>query len=104
MALDTKEPIGGNYGRIDPRQIEDFMRVPGFVQTVTEDQYGRMSERLATRKWTSAERIVYDAVAEGYTSMDSLPVATGLPETEINTALTSLVNKGFLTSSVSEVK
>jgi len=72
---------------IDPRQLQQFMRSPRFTENLTQEQHQGMQRRVKTAKWTPDMRIVWDAVAEGYTTLDSLPVATGLSDAKIKTAL-----------------
>lgn len=98
MTLETREYGSSRYDKIDPRQLQKFMRTPGFVQSLTSEQHGGITKRLATARWAPEERIVYDAVADGYTSLDSLPVATGLTETQVRGALASLTQKGYIKS------
>ena len=86
------------YGRIDPRQVTKFLRQPGFAQTVGQERVAGMEKRVMQAKWQVNERIVYDAVQDGYTSMDSLPVATGLSEADIRSAVTKLVGRGAISS------
>ena len=87
-----------HHGRVDPRQITTFLRQPDFAQTVGQERVAGMERRVMTAKWTPNERIVYDAVQDGYTSMDSLPVATGLTETDVRAAVTQLVGRGVISS------
>src|SRR3989304_7442524 len=82
------------HENIDSRQLSSFMRLPGFAQSLTPSQLSSVEKRIATSKWSMEERIVYDAVADGYTSLDSLPIATGLTESKVRGALTSLAQKG----------
>ena len=81
---------------IDHRQLERFMRIPGFAQSLSPKQYSNVRYRMTTGPWSQNERIVYDAVAEGYTSLDSLPVATGLPSRDIGNALSGLSRRGYV--------
>ena len=87
---------GDEFLRVDPRQLNNFMRVPGFVQSLTPNQYSGMSRRILTAGWDPEERIVYDAVAEGYNSLDSLPVATGLTSEQVSRALDTLTGRGYI--------
>ena len=84
------------YSRVDPRQITRFMRQPDFASTVTSEQLSGMGKRVMTAKWQPNERLVYDAVQEGYTSMDSLPVATGLSEADVRAAVAGLIVWGAI--------
>jgi len=86
------------YRRVDPRQVTEFLRHPKFAQTVSPEVRAGLEERVMTAKWTPHERIVYSAVAEGYTSLDSLPVATGLTSTEVREAVARLAGRGFISS------
>jgi len=95
---------GDEFSRVDPRQLNNFMRVPGFVQSLTPTQYGSMFRRILTAGWTPEERIVYDAVIEGYTSLDSLPVATGLTSEQIRGALDTLTGRGYVRQSGVELE
>lgn len=85
-----------NYRNIDSRQLRTFMKVPGFAQSLTSGQRAGIDKRIMTDRWTQPERIVYDAVAGGYTSLDSLPVATGLTTAQIRQALAGLTKKGYV--------
>jgi len=87
---------GDEYKRIDSRQLKRFMRVPGFSQSITTSQAEGMNRRILTASWQPETRIVYDAILEGYTSMDQLPVATGLTTQQINSALADLSSKGYI--------
>jgi len=87
-----------SYRNIDSRQLRQFMKVPGFAQSLTAEQHSGMTRRIMTDRWSSEERIVYDAVEEGYTSLDSLPIATGLTETQVRSALASLTKMGYIKS------
>lgn len=97
MAYEVEE-FGTDYSNIDPRQLKKFMRTRGFAQSVTPDQYSGMKKRIATARWQLEERIVYGAIAEGYTDLDSLPIATGLSLTQVREALASLTKRGNITS------
>jgi len=88
------------HANIDSRLLKKFMGQPGFVQSLTSEQYGGISKRIKTAHWSQNERIVYDAVTDGYTSLDTLPVATGLTTTQVRSAITSLTKKGNLTNLV----
>ncbi len=96
MTYETRSSEGTGYSNIDPRQIQKFMRTPGFVETLAPGQYSGLQERVATAKWQPEEKVVYDAVAEGYTSLDSLPIATGLTEGQVKNALASLTRRGYI--------
>ena len=85
-----------NHERADPRQITKFLRQPGYAQTVSQEQHAGMERRVLTAKWQPNERLVYDAVLDGYTSMDSLPVATGLSEADVRKAAAKLVGRGIV--------
>ena len=95
MAYEIRESSGG-YQNVDPRQLQKFMRAPGFVQSLTPEQRSGVSRRIMTARWQPEERIVYDAVTEGYTTLDTLPVATGLTESQVRSALASLTQKGYI--------
>lgn len=98
MTMETRELVNPAYSNVDPRQLQMFMRQPGFVQSLSSAEYSGMTKRIATAKWHPAERLVYDAVAEGYTDLDSLPVATGLTEAQVRDALASLTERGYIKS------
>ena len=89
---------GQRHGRVDPRQVTAFLRSPEVAQTISPERRAGMDKRVMTAKWSPNERIVYDAVAEGYTSMDSLPVATGLTSTEVREAVARLAGRGAISS------
>ena len=96
MAIETRELVNPTYSNVDPRQLQMFMRQPGFVQSLSSTEHSGMTKRVATAKWQPEERLVYDAVAEGYTSLDSLPIATGLTEAQVRAALASLTRRGYI--------
>ena len=104
VGMDYKSPAYGSSSldNVDPRQLDKFMRDPAFVQQLSPDQLKAASYRLTTAKWTPQERIVYDAVQDGFTDMDSLPIATGLPGSEVRGALDALVIRGSVPSSILE--
>ena len=84
------------YMSIDPRQLQKFMRTPGFVQSLSPTQLEGMDRRLLTARWAPNERVVYQAVKEGYTDLGSLPMATGLTSVQIQAALDSLTARGVV--------
>ena len=88
------------YMNIDPRQLEKFTKAPTFTQALLPQQRTDVAKRIVTAKWSPDEKIVYGAVSEGYTSLDSLPVATGLKEAQVRRAIASLTSRGYV--SVSE--
>ncbi len=87
------------YSRIDPRQVTKFLKDPEFTQSISPGARVSLDKRVLQAKWQPNERIVYDAVQDGYTSMDSLPVATGLSEADVRAAVAGLIVRG----AVSEV-
>lgn len=98
MTYGLRDPGGAGYTNVDPRQLQMFMRQPGFVQSLSSAEYSGMTKRIATAKWQPEERLVYEAVAEGYTDLDSLPVATGLTESQVRSAIASLTRRGYIRS------
>lgn len=86
------------YSQIGGKTLQKLLKTPNFVQTLTPVQFEGMKLRVETARWQPEERIVYDAVQDGYASMDSLPVATGLSSTEVGRAVESLTKKGYLTA------
>ena len=86
----------GRYSTIDQRQLQRFMRMPDFVRAQTPSQLAQHEFTLQSARWTPEVRIVYRALQDGYTSMDSLPVATGLSESQIEGALNFLVSEGSI--------
>jgi len=98
MVVETRELANPTYSNIDPRQLQMFMKQPGFVQSLSPEEHSSMRKRITTAKWQLEERLVYDAVAEGYTSLDTLPVATGLTEAQVRAALASLTRRGYIKS------
>lgn len=90
---------GDEYKNVDSRQLRRFMRIPGFTQSLTSGQAEGMSRRVLTASWAPETRIVYDAILDGYTSMDQLPVATGLTDAQIRGALDDLAGKGYVKES-----
>lgn len=87
-----------SHSKIDSRQLEKFMRSSSFSQTLSAVERGKIEKRIKTAKWSSNERIVYDAVADGYTSMDTLPIATGLTEDQVRSAVAKLTKRGYVSS------
>lgn len=87
---------GDEYKNIDSRQLKKFMRVPSFSQSLTTSQTEGMNRRVLTASWAPETRIVYDAIQDGYTSMDQLPIATGLTTLQINSALADLSSRGYI--------
>ena len=81
---------------IDPRQLRKFMKDPNFVATASPETLSVADYRMMTRSWPTETRIVYDAVQEGYTSMDQLPVATGLTDKQIQSSINFLVSKNYI--------
>ena len=89
---------GDAYKNVGSRTLQKLLSTPEVVQNLSPDQYSGMSRRAATARWSKGERIVFAAVQEGYTSLDSLPIATGLTETQVATAVASLVTRGIITN------
>ena len=85
-----------NYERVDPRQVTQFLKQPGFAQTVSSEKRAGLERRVKTARWPRNERIVYGAVLDGYKSMDSLPVATGLSDADIRKAVAGLAGRGAI--------
>lgn len=81
---------------IDPRQLQAFMKSPDFVASLSPESHQTAQYRILTAKWSSDARIVYDAVQEGYTSMDQLPLATGLTTSQIRKAVSFLTERGIV--------
>ena len=79
---------------IDPRQLERVMRVPAMASSPKAQEMA--SYRYLTAKWLPEERLIYDAVQEGYTDSGSLLVVTGLTQTQIDSALETLVRRGVI--------
>lgn len=88
---------------IDPRLLDKFMRSPDFLAESTSQTRSVANYRLMSRYWTPETRIVYDAIQEGYNSMDQLPVATGLTTKQIRESVDYLVSKDVI-SPLPEVK
>jgi len=100
---DKKILASGEYGaishaNIDSRQLRKFMKVPGFSQSLSAVERGKIEKRIRTAKWSTNERIVYDAVQDGYTSLDTLPVATGLTEVQVRAAVSKLTKRGYVSN------
>jgi len=87
-----------DYPNIDSRQLKKFMQTPSFSQSLSTVERGKMEKRIDTATWSKDERIVYDAVIDGYTSLDTLPVATGLTDTQVRKAVASLASRGRVSS------
>lgn len=87
---------GDEYKNIDSRQLKRFMRIPDFAQSLTAEQKQGVSRKILTASWQPETRIVYDAILEGYTSMDQLPVVTGLTTQQISDALADLSSRGYI--------
>lgn len=81
---------------IDPRQLGRFTRMSEFRASLTPEESEAVQYRMTTAHWTQEERLVYDAVQEGYTDMDSLPIATGLTTAQIRSAIEKLQGKGYV--------
>ena len=81
---------------IDQRQLQRLMRMPEFVASLSPESYKTAQYRNLTAKWPVNTRIVYDAVQEGITSLDSLPVATGLTDKQVRGAVAFLAEKGVV--------
>lgn len=101
--VDKKVTTDGGYGtvshaNIDSRQLRKFMKVQGFSQSLSAVERGEIEKRIKTAKWSSNERIVYDAVQDGYTSLDTLPVATGLTEDQVRAAVSKLTKRGYVSN------
>ena len=79
---------------IDPRQLEVLMRVPALASSPKAQEVA--GYRRLTAKWSPEERLVYDAVQEGFTESSALPVATGLTEAQVGRALGTLVGRGVV--------
>lgn len=88
---------------VDPRFLQRASRQLGFTQGLSPDQAQMVRYRITTAKWSPSERIVYDAVSEGYTDLDSLPIVTGLDSKEVTKSLDSLVAKGLIAPTISDV-
>jgi len=82
------------YHNIDPRQLQQFMRSPTVTDSLSSEGRSRMLRRIKTAEWTPEMILVWDAVAEGYDTVDSLPIATGLSIPKINSALHRLDKSG----------
>ena len=93
----VKDP-GQPYKNIGAKTLRNLLSTPEVVQELSPDQYSGMKSRARTATWTGNERLVYAAVQEGYTSLDSLPVATGLTSAQISAAVSSLASKGVVSS------
>lgn len=39
-----------DYMNIDPRQLQEFMRIPDFMQSLTPEQYSGMTRRVLTAR------------------------------------------------------
>lgn len=81
---------------IDSRQLSKLMRMPEFVASLSPSSYQTAQHRTLTARWPVNARIVYDAVQEGYTSMDQLPIATGLTDKNVKEAVSFLTKKGVV--------
>lgn len=81
---------------LDPRQLAKFMKSPDFVASLSPESYEVAQFRVLTAKWPVNARIVYSAVQDGYTSMDTLPVATGLTASQVEEAVSYLTKKGMV--------
>lgn len=82
--------------QIDPRQLARFMKSPDFVASLSPESYETAQFRILTARWPVNVRVVYSAVQEGYTSMDTLPVATGLTASQVQEAVSYLTEKGVI--------
>ena len=99
----SQDPQVRQLQKIDPKQLQNLMRNPDFIRTQSPEMIAKYNYRVMTAGWSPDERLVYDAVQDGYTSMDSLPVATGLDSASISAAYNSLVNRGLVAPMVKEV-
>ena len=81
---------------IDPRQLQKFMSSPDFRASLSPRDSEAVQYRLMTSKWPEEAKVVYDAVQEGYTTMDRLPLVTGLTTAQIQKAITFLSEKGAI--------
>jgi len=85
------------YGKLDPTLLSRFTQIPEFLVSLTSEQRVDVSKRLTDSGLSLEEKLVYEAVKDGFSDLDCLPVATGgLTVTSIKTALGSLTSKGYI--------
>ena len=89
---------GQPYVNMGARTAKRLLSTPGVIRELSPEQRSGMQFRGKTATWKKTERLVYAAVKEGYTSLDSLPIATGLTSLQVNKAISSLVSKGVITN------
>jgi len=64
--------------------------------SVDSKTYDGLQDRIQTARWSPDEQSVRSAVKEGFTEIEQLKVATGLPEARIKAAIDALITKGAL--------
>lgn len=84
------------HSKMGARTIQRILNNPAAIQEIPYEVRTAMAYRAGTAKWTPDERVVYSAVQDGFTSMDTLPVATGLKEEQVSAALASLTARGYI--------
>jgi len=88
------------YMRIGSRQLRRFMRNPKFRQQLSDTQQVAIARRIVMASWSPDMRLVYDAVGEGFDTIDTLPIATGLTSARVRAAYDQLVNLGRVSGSI----
>jgi hypothetical protein len=94
----------GPLYNVGSKQLGQLMRQPDFPRALMQSgqSYQVAADRIATAKWSPESRIVYSAIRDGYTSMDTLPVATGLSNAQIAEAMKFLSKGGYISPFVAE--